>query len=422
MNEKSLKCFISYSHKDKRMKEKFKTHLDNLARTYNITDWHDGMIPAGGNIDKEVLENLKNSDIVFLLVSPDYINSYYCYEKELEIAIKRHNNKECIVVPVIIRKFVSGDYLFSNLKFVPTDGRPVESFRPHDRGFIDAFSGIRNLVKLFLESENNSKKEVKNNNKLTKSSQSSNKSKRKSNNKAKNSINYSIVKDGKCVSKKLTQSVFDSIKLYIQYLPQFSTDIDALANEQLTYLTRHKSDKVSDAAILRQRRNNIENYLLQLFTYIQQRFIGVDNTFVHFRVNYSGKYKTFLEVGYPIIGLSTEPISEVASMIGCSKSLQMPIIKSLNLELHRMAHPNEKIKRDYITFTFNEISMLYNVDLSMCISVLKKEKNIYKNMFYPMAIFRFDKVIEKMLIQYLEACKQSNLNYNIKKVLEYGGQ
>ena len=39
-----------------------------------------------------------------------------------------------------------------------------------------------------------------------------------------------------------------------------------------------------------------------------------------------------------------------------------------------------------------------------------------------MAIFRFDKVIEKMLIQYLEACKQSNLNYNIKKVLEYGGQ
>ena len=69
-------------------------------------------------------------------------------------------------------------------------------------------------------------------------------------------------------------------------------------------------------------------------------------------------------------------------MIGCSKSLQMPIIKSLNLELHRMAHPNEKIKRDYITFTFNEISMLYNVDLSMCISVLEKEKNIYKNMFY----------------------------------------
>ena len=120
-----LNCSISYSHKDIKMRDKFMKHFNCLSRFVDTDLWYDGKIPPGGIIDNEVKENINNSDVIFLLVSPDFITSHYCYEKELKMALKRHNRRECVIIPVIVRSFLQGDYLFSGLKFVPTDGKPV---------------------------------------------------------------------------------------------------------------------------------------------------------------------------------------------------------------------------------------------------------------------------------------------------------
>ncbi len=150
MKKDSIKCFISYSHKDKRMYKKFIENFNALSRLYNIESWHDGLIPAGGNIDVEILKNLSDSDIVFLLISQSYIASCYCFEKELKIAIERHKNNECIVIPVILTDFVRGEYPFSKLKYVPTDGKPVDKFKTQNDGFVDAFTEIKKLLDVYL--------------------------------------------------------------------------------------------------------------------------------------------------------------------------------------------------------------------------------------------------------------------------------
>lgn len=416
LGNNELKCFISYSHKDKKMCEEFRTHVDVLNRTYNITQWYDGMIPAGGEIDDEIVKNLNDSDIVFLLISTNYIRSNFCYEKELAIAISRHRNNECIVIPVILRQFLQGEYPFSKLKYVPTDGRPVAKFKSHNDGFVDAFIGIKNLVNKYLTPQ----KKVSDELELLHSKRKVKKNKTNSdNNKI---IRYDIIRDGKHSKKQLKSDTFEVIKLYVEDIVQFKADITNLSNSQLSGFINSISDKTPEAILLARGKNNFESYLLQLFSYIQQTLIGVDGTYVHFRYAKNGSYNTFLQVGYPYIGLSTNPISTPNSMIELSKNLGMPVIKSLNSEYHKKSHPDEKIERNYVTFTFNEISNLYNIDLSMCISVIGKGSHKCKDMFIPMSIFRFDKVIEKSIIRYIDSCTKANSKYDIEKIIYYGGK
>ena len=87
--KKKLKIFISYSHKNIKYKDKLLTSLEALKQSYEIEAWHDGMIDAGGNIDENVKYALKTSDLVLLLITDNYLASYYCMKKELLEAIER---------------------------------------------------------------------------------------------------------------------------------------------------------------------------------------------------------------------------------------------------------------------------------------------------------------------------------------------
>ncbi len=219
----------------------------------------------------------------------------------------------------------------------------------------------------------------------------------------------------------LTQKTFDNIGLYIQSLPHFITDVNTLLKEQVNHLSKLISLKTSESTVIVQGKHNTEGFLLQLFTYIQRNLIGIDNTSVHFRIENNRKYTTFMDASYPFVGLSTEPISGNNGLIKCSNDLQAPVIKRYNLKLHRQAHPNETVNRDYITFTFDEISKLYNVNVSMCISAIGSKAKKCKDMFIPMAIFRFEKNIETFIIQYFKSCSKLNTKYNVKKILMHGG-
>ena len=151
MFEKKLKCFISYSHKDIDMRDKFLMHFKCLSRFVDTDVWYDGKIPAGGQISKEVFEKLKTADVVFLLITPDYIASEWCYTKEMGCAIERNKNGECMVIPVMIKKIISETFPFSDLKIVPTDKKAVASFRSHDDGFVDAFNLIKTALQNFCK-------------------------------------------------------------------------------------------------------------------------------------------------------------------------------------------------------------------------------------------------------------------------------
>lgn len=410
MKTEQLQCFVSYSHKDKKMCDEFLEHIKCLERIYDIKHWYDGMIPPGGNIDDEIKNQLDCSDVVFLLVSSSYINSYYCYEKELKDALMRQDKGMCKVIPVIIKKYASGQYLFSHLRFVPTDGRPVTTFKSHNDGFVDAVTGIMRLLEDAEKPHNESYKKLK-----SKSTQTS-KGKRKVNasSKDKLEIRYKIIKNEKISNVKLTKDVFESIVTYGNNLPKFVNDMDVLSRESYE---RFKKDSQKPLATRNSRYSiNAEDFMIQMCGYIQRLFVGYDNTCIHIRKRENDFYCDYVELGYSKNDLSTGPIIAKHGMIECSINNNMPVIKSLNGLLHKKSHPDEKIRRNYITFAFNGISKLFGVDLSMCVSVVGA--NISNEMFVAMSIMRFDLLIEKYLIQYIEHCKKIDAKYDVDSILK----
>jgi len=143
-----MKTFIAYSKKDFSALSEIIKHLSSLKRRELITIWHDADIEAGKDWDKEITHYLQNADLILLLISPNFIASDYCYEFELKNAIKRHENREAIVVPIILSYCDWQDTPFSNLQFIPRNKQPIysEYWHSEDQAFHNVTEEIKNIL------------------------------------------------------------------------------------------------------------------------------------------------------------------------------------------------------------------------------------------------------------------------------------
>jgi hypothetical protein len=117
--------FFSYAHADENLRDQLETHLSGLRRQGIILFWHDRRIIAATDIGHAIDSHIDTADVVLLLVSPNFIASDYCYEREMERALERHRKGEARVIPVILRPRDWHDLPFGKLLATPTDGRPV---------------------------------------------------------------------------------------------------------------------------------------------------------------------------------------------------------------------------------------------------------------------------------------------------------
>src|SRR5437588_12158084 len=97
---KPLTLFYSYAHKDEAFREKLEEQLKVLARRGLITGWHDRKIVAGDDWKDQIDNNLDSADIILLLISPSFLASDYCWDKEMARAVERHDLGEAHVIPV----------------------------------------------------------------------------------------------------------------------------------------------------------------------------------------------------------------------------------------------------------------------------------------------------------------------------------
>jgi TIR domain len=137
------RLFFSYSHKDERLRDQLETHLAMLKRQGFIETWHDRRIVAGERIDEAISANLESAEIVLLLVSPDFLASDYCYDREMTRAIERHQAKLATVIPVIVRPCDWHDAPFGNLLAAPKDGKPITQWSNIDTAFLDVTTAIK---------------------------------------------------------------------------------------------------------------------------------------------------------------------------------------------------------------------------------------------------------------------------------------
>ena len=142
-HDEPLKLFYSYAHEDEELRDALAQHLSTLKRQGVISAWHDREISAGEEWRGAINDQLEDAQIVLLLISPAFIASDYCYDKEMMRAMERHESGEARVIPVVLRPVDWQGTPFSELQALPRNAKPVTTWPNRDEAFADIAREIR---------------------------------------------------------------------------------------------------------------------------------------------------------------------------------------------------------------------------------------------------------------------------------------
>jgi internalin A len=98
-----VNAFVSYAHADEeefQALKLFKKQVYVEQRLGNVNLWDDGAILPGENWSNAIWQRFEQADLVICLLSPAFIASDFCYEKELQAALEAHKKGEKTIFPV----------------------------------------------------------------------------------------------------------------------------------------------------------------------------------------------------------------------------------------------------------------------------------------------------------------------------------
>ena len=152
---KSVEVFFCYAREDEALRQGLEKQLRALRRQGVVDVWHDRMIEAGAEWERSIDQHLNASQVILLLVSPDFMDSDYCYSIEMKRAMERHERGEARVVPIILRHVYWQKAPFGKLQALPTDGEPVMSRKwySQDEAFFNVAEGIRIAVESIVKEQ-----------------------------------------------------------------------------------------------------------------------------------------------------------------------------------------------------------------------------------------------------------------------------
>src|SRR5260370_41726031 len=94
-SNQEIKLCYCYAREDKALRDELEKHLSSLKRLYALRNWHDREILPGAEWEQAIDTHLNTAHLILLLISPDFMNSDYCYGKEMQQALKRHEEGTC---------------------------------------------------------------------------------------------------------------------------------------------------------------------------------------------------------------------------------------------------------------------------------------------------------------------------------------
>lgn len=140
------RVFVSYSRVDEADRVRLGVHLAPLVREGLIDLWSDRAIAPGSDWQRDIENELATADIVVLLVTPDFVASVHCFERELAEALRRHEDDGMCILPVIVRPVDFANMPFGRFQALPRDLRPVHTWPNGDEAWLQVARGVREAV------------------------------------------------------------------------------------------------------------------------------------------------------------------------------------------------------------------------------------------------------------------------------------
>lgn len=149
--QRRLRLFLSYSHKDAGLRDVFQENLALLEQDGLLEWWFDGKILPSAEWDKEIRNELENADIIVFMVSTTFLNSKYIRGVEMTRALKRRKANEAELVTVVLEDCAWKEREFTKYQLVQPDGRPVRKWSRHRSAFNEVEKKLREVIRSILE-------------------------------------------------------------------------------------------------------------------------------------------------------------------------------------------------------------------------------------------------------------------------------
>ena len=145
------KVFLSYSHKDEIYFNALVNHLSIMQGQGLIHAWHDRQIRLGQDWKKKIDENLREADLILLLVSSDFFSSAPCMKefKQAMLLRKRHGTE---VIPIIVRECEWKKTEMGGIQAMRPKGKAVSSWENADEAWTLVAEGIREMIESMPQS------------------------------------------------------------------------------------------------------------------------------------------------------------------------------------------------------------------------------------------------------------------------------
>ncbi|MBW4672689.1 MAG: tetratricopeptide repeat protein [Desmonostoc geniculatum HA4340-LM1] len=154
---KTIKLFFAHSNspKDKKLRRDLEQHLSSLEPLGVRINWQKNQMLPGRDWKQESYQHLNTSEVIVLLVSPDFMTENDC-RKITRWAMERHNAGKACVIPVKLRPIDNWQATpFGHLQCLPDNGEPIASrFWPNqDHAFVNIVEKIREEVEKIQEEQ-----------------------------------------------------------------------------------------------------------------------------------------------------------------------------------------------------------------------------------------------------------------------------
>ena len=160
--KKIPKLFISYSHKDKKWKEKLLVYLKVFEDNHKLEIWYDNDISCGEDFKEKICENISNANIVILLVSQDFLVSDFIQEIEIPLILQRKIEGSLIVWPILLSPCFWKQYdWLSSMNLRPTGAIPLSGLSKN-KASQELTNITEELSKVLQNMEDTQKLEVNN--------------------------------------------------------------------------------------------------------------------------------------------------------------------------------------------------------------------------------------------------------------------
>ncbi len=143
-----VEVFCSYSHREKDMalKEEFDVAMRPYTRKKLFQVWDDRRIGAGDEWALHIDQHLTSADIIVFLVSPDFLNSDFCCEKELPAALQRRMCNKAVLVPIVVRECAWKETDLAELQALPKGAKPMTKWEDRDSAWKNVGEGLNELA------------------------------------------------------------------------------------------------------------------------------------------------------------------------------------------------------------------------------------------------------------------------------------